>query len=82
MLINTIMHEIMAYEKFNGKKPAFLILADTELKDQFFSEAYQFVMTTDGADFKTPGYFMGVRIIHKKIHQYAGSCRWMLAGDE
>lgn len=81
-LTNIIMHEIMAYEKFNGKKPAFLILIDTELKDKFFSESYFAVMKHDVLDFKTPGYFMGVKMIHKKINCYGGSCRWMLASDE
>ena len=81
MIHQVIMHEIMAYEKFNGKKPALLILVDHEIRDKFFSEMYQFTMKTDEADFKTPGSFLGVPFAFRKIHSYGGSCKWMLVGE-
>lgn len=81
-ICQAIMHEIMAYEKFNGKKPALLILVDKEFKDQFFSECYEYIMRTDGLDFKTPGQFFGVPFYWKKIHCYGGSTKWMLVGDD
>ena len=80
-LSNHIMHEIMAYEKFNGKKPAYLILADKEIANQLFAESYRFTMSTEGIDFKNPELFMGAKILHRKIWSYGGSCKWLLAGD-
>lgn len=80
-LSQVIRHEIMYYEKTYGKKPQLLVIADPELREEFFSESFPFTMLTEGADFKQPGHFMGVKFIWKNIHQYGGSCRWMLVGE-
>jgi hypothetical protein len=79
-----ILHEILYYEKNNGKKPSFLILVDKELRDQFFSEQYNFVKDhpRDDVNFKRPGEFVGVKFLWKNIHSYGGSAKWMLVGDE
>lgn len=82
MICQAVMHEIMAYEKFKGYKPALLILIDEEFKKKFFNEIYEFTMKTDGADFKQPGKFMGVKTVWENVKVYGGSCDFVLTGEQ
>jgi hypothetical protein len=79
--VQAVMHEIMAYEKRLGKKPALLILCETEFREKFFSEIYEFTIKTENLDFKTPGEFYGVPFMWKEIWCYGGLPKWMLVGS-
>ena len=77
-----VLHEIMAFEKLNGRKPELLVLCDKEFKEKFFSDLIQLTWKDERLDFKQPGYFYGVQVVWKNIWQYQGSCGWMLVGGE
>ena len=80
-ICNAVMHELLAYEKRQGKKPAMIVFVDKGFRDQFFSEIYEFIIKTNGVDFKEPGKFYGVPFCFKNITMYGGSCNWMIIGE-
>ena len=82
MICQVVMHEIMAFEKRNGKKPKYLVLVEKDFRDKFFAETYEFTMKTENIDFKTPGEFYGVPFIWKDIVCYGGAAKWMLIGGD
>jgi hypothetical protein len=76
-----VMHEILAFEKMDGHKPKLLVLCETEFREKFFAEIYEFTMKTDNVDFKTPGQFYGVPFEWKGVQGYGGGLpKWMLIG--
>ena len=74
------MHEILAYEKRHGAKPKMVVFCETEFREKFFAEIYEYTIKTENVDFKTPGQFYGVPFEWKNITQYGGGCKWMIIG--
>jgi hypothetical protein len=79
--VHAVLHEIMAYEKRTGRKPAVLVLIDREFRDRFFAELYEATMVHDSLDFKSPGQFYGIPFYSRDVWIYGGSAKWLLCGD-